>query len=185
MAIKRTDPRNRTAPLPEGTEIAIPTMAETDGEIARAATELVWALHKHRAAWTKMEALKASYDARGQEFKDNERAWKLAVGDVQWWRGEVNCRSNSMQALLALAASRPRAIVNRVIRDEPSESLNVRETVLGYPGNRPPNEAEVSCARAWLNVVGASMTSQGRFARPSDWAACTNLLRAHQNYQAT
>lgn len=99
-----TNPLRVSAPLPPDGQVGMPNGYAIHAEIERAATELMWAIHKHRAAWAKMERLKVHYDARGQEFKDNERNWKLAVGDVQWWRGEVNARSNSILALRALAA---------------------------------------------------------------------------------
>lgn len=101
---RRTNPRVPSAPLPDDTGIFMPSQEVIHPELERAGQELLWALHRHRLAWAKMERLKVHYDAKGQEYKDNERAWKIAVGDVQWWRGEVNARSNSILALQSLAA---------------------------------------------------------------------------------
>lgn len=101
-----THPCRTSAPLPPEMQVEWPAPRLIVAEIQRAATELMWALHKQRAAWAHMERLNREYEGRGNAFfKDNERPWKLAVGDVSWWRGEVSSRSNAMIALLTLAAA--------------------------------------------------------------------------------
>ena len=89
-------------------EVLTPLDASTiKSETVRAQRELWHAINKHRLAWAKMERLATEYKDKGNAyFKDNERPWKLAVGDVQWWRGEMSAQSNTLTALLALAASR-------------------------------------------------------------------------------
>lgn len=105
---KTTNPAHRSAPLPEWMEdadITLPSPAELIDDLKRAATELRWALHRQRAAWKRMAELKEHYRTKPNfDFIDNERPWKLAVGDVQWWRGEVSSRANAVQALVSLAA---------------------------------------------------------------------------------
>jgi hypothetical protein len=95
----------QTAPLPEphGGGLTSPTLQRLVEEMARAEVELIHALGKHRDAWDWMSRLKEEARQQGNAFfMDNDRRWKLAVGDVQWWRGEVNARSNSVLALAAL-----------------------------------------------------------------------------------
>lgn len=101
---QRTDPRITSAPLPSGMNVGWPDGVIVQQEIRRAGTELLWALHRQRTAWAKMEQVKKELTGRNIDFIDNERAWKLATGDVTWWRGEVSSRSNALTALLSLAA---------------------------------------------------------------------------------
>lgn len=104
----RTNPRYASAPLPDwidDADIKLASPELLEDELRRASTELMWALHRQRAAWKVMAQLKEYYDGQSNfVFVDNERRWKLAVGDVQWWRGEVNSRANAVHALCALAA---------------------------------------------------------------------------------
>lgn len=105
----RTNPLHLSAPLAEDEQFdeadisGFPGPEELRQELARASAELMWALHRQRQAWSKMARLKAEYNGKpNYEFLDNERPWKLAVGDVQWWRGEVSSRANAVQALVSL-----------------------------------------------------------------------------------
>lgn len=94
-----------SAPLPAGMPIDWPNPEKLRAEIRRASAELMWALRKQRKAWAHMQTLKEVYKTKqNYEFLDNERPWKLAIGDVQWWRGEVSSRSNALSSMLALAA---------------------------------------------------------------------------------
>lgn len=100
----RTNPNAVSAPLPPDTKLYWPVEATIRAEILRAVSELLWATHRHRVAWTKMERLKKEAEANGNSwFMDNQRTWKIATGDVTWWRGEVSARSNTIQAFLAYA----------------------------------------------------------------------------------
>lgn len=100
-------PDVNSAPLPPEWPVdQLPTTESIRAEIKRASVELLWALNRQRTTWAKMARLKAEYDKRGVGFFiDNERPWKLATGDVQWWRGEVSARANALSALLMLSAS--------------------------------------------------------------------------------
>lgn len=102
---RTTDPLANSAPLPEDWPIRVPEPHEIVKEIKRASAELMWALHRQRQAWAKMARVKAELGARNIDYVDNERPWKLATGDVSWWRGEVSSRSNALSSLLALAAA--------------------------------------------------------------------------------
>lgn len=94
-------PNRPSAPLPPSATVAMPGRGAMMAEIRRAAAELMWALHRQRAAWDKLARTKAALGERNIEFVDNERPYKLAVSDVQWWRGEVSSRANALSALLA------------------------------------------------------------------------------------
>ena len=97
-------PLTASAPSVEAGPVEWANPAAVRDELKRAQAELFWAINKHRLAWDKMERLSAEYAEKGNAFfKDNERPWKLAIGDVQWWRGEVSSRSNAVLALSQLA----------------------------------------------------------------------------------
>ncbi len=97
-------PLNENPDVDSNNEVPWPLPSQVAAELRRAAAELEWALRKHRSAWDKMQRLAREYEDKGNAFfKDNERPWKLAIGDVQWWRGEVSARSNSVLALRSLA----------------------------------------------------------------------------------
>lgn len=105
MATRFTSPTATSAPLPPDWPIRLPTRTELAGEIERSATELRWALHRQRTTWAHLAKVRAEYRDKGNGFfYENERRWKLATGDVTWWRGEVNSRANALSALCALAA---------------------------------------------------------------------------------
>jgi hypothetical protein len=104
--ISITDPSRVSAPLPDDFPIDIPNEHDLVAEITRAYAELRWALHRQRTTWAHMAKVREEYKEKGNAyFYENERRWKLATGDVQWWRGEVNSRSNALTALLSLAAA--------------------------------------------------------------------------------
>lgn len=97
-------PLTPSAPSTEAGPVDWVNPAAVADELKRAQAELLWAINKHRLAWDLMERLNGEYAEKGNAFfKDNERPWKLAVGDVQWWRGEVSSRSNAVLALTKLA----------------------------------------------------------------------------------
>jgi hypothetical protein len=100
-----TNPMRTSAPLPDGMEVKYADPVRVRAEIARASTELMWALDRQRQAWDQMAAMKAEADGRGSSwFMDNSRPWKLATGEVTWWRGEVNSRANALSSLVQFAA---------------------------------------------------------------------------------
>ena len=102
---KMTSPLVRSAPLPpEWTLVGVPVESLLTDEARRAAMELVWALHRQRAAWAKFAKVKQELDDRNITYVDNERAYTLASGDVKWWRAEVSSRANALTALLAAAS---------------------------------------------------------------------------------
>lgn len=106
MTHRRTHPLHRSAPLPVGMVVSMPHPELLLDEIKRASTELMWATHRHRKAWARMARLKEIADLKGTSwYMDNEREWKIATGDVTWWRGEISSRSNALTAMLALATA--------------------------------------------------------------------------------
>jgi hypothetical protein len=99
----RTDPRRISPPLPDVNLSVYPETGSLQAEIRRAAHELMYALHRQRTAWARLVQVKAEYGERNISFIDNERPYKEALGDVQWWRGEVSSRANAALALIAIA----------------------------------------------------------------------------------
>lgn len=98
------NPLTPSAPLPRSTVVQEDLDSGVfEAELVRAKAELLHALGQHRSAWAVFADLKRQAGVlTNPEFLDNERAWKEAVSDVQWWRGEVNARANSVLALTAL-----------------------------------------------------------------------------------
>lgn len=95
-------PSQVSAPLPDGLDLTAPVpVLLLRAEANRATHELMWALQRQRATWARLAKVKAELGERNISFFDNERIYKLAVGDVQWWRGEVSSRSNALLALFA------------------------------------------------------------------------------------
>lgn len=83
--------------------MALPSLAAVENEIVKLTAELRNALTKHRRAWARMGLLKdQARDAGNAWYMDNQRAWKLATGDVTWWRGEVSAAANAMTAMFGL-----------------------------------------------------------------------------------
>lgn len=199
--MSRTDPMRVSAPLPVDSDIDWTDPQLVREEILRSQTELMWALHRQRTAWTKMANLKKIADARGiSYFMDNERSWTLALGDVKWWRGEVSARSNSLMALIQLAALMGLDLgpkwaettdlgalargVQTFVRADPvrkpprpsGDSDSVRNIVWSWKRGTQPNEQQINAARTWRKLVG--QTPDGKFARPADAQQVKALLDA-------
>jgi hypothetical protein len=194
----RFDPMRVSAPLDLETPIDWTDPQVIRAELIRAQVELIHAIGKHRAAWAKMSRMKASAELRGNAyFMDNDRAWKIATGDVTWWRGEVNARANSIMALIQLAtlmgldlgpkwaeattfgdvANGMRSFIRADVTPAPGAGATVRERVLGWAGETAPSRQLVSAARAWMTANLATPQHQGQMLR-DDWRACCRLLKA-------
>lgn len=63
--------------------------------------------------------------------------------------------------------------------------MRVRLVVYNWDSSKPPSPLEVGCADAWMRVVGATLTHQGRFARRADWVQCCRILMAARNADVT
>jgi hypothetical protein len=92
----------QSPPLPEGwdPERGIST-STLRNEAHRAMHELLYALMRQRSAWARLAEVKKHYGEQNIDYVDNLRPYKEAVGDVQWWRGEVSSRANALSALAA------------------------------------------------------------------------------------
>jgi len=193
-------PLNPSAPLSDDASISWLPPNIVRAEAIRAQRELLHAIRKHRAAWSLMAKLKKQADERGVSwYMDNDRDWKLATGDVTWWRGEMSARSNSLLALLQLAAlyginiapewhdtttlgeqpgssyiqGRDSVPVFEQTGGEPRPSEHmVREIVYSWGGSGPTTERQRAAARAWLDV------GPGWAMCPGDRDYCTALLAA-------
>jgi hypothetical protein len=107
-----TNPLKVGAPLPESLVSlpGAPTLREIEMEMIRAEAELMYALARRRKAWSAMrrraEEREILADKPGAlTHLDSDHIWKKRVGDVGWWRDEVQTHS---AALLALQGMRDR-----------------------------------------------------------------------------
>ena len=107
-----TQPMKVGAPLPE--DLAAlplpPTLAEIHAEMDRCEVELMFAIAQHRKAWSRMRKhaerrAELVDQPGGLAAIDSDPVWKKRTGDVSWWRGEVEARSDAMVALGAMAAA--------------------------------------------------------------------------------
>lgn len=195
------NPMEWSAPLPEdgpnqGIDWTDPIKVRD--ELIRAQVELMHAIAKHRTAWSKMAKMKKVAEARGNAyFMDNNRAWKIAVGDVTWWRGEVNARSNTILALIQLATLMgldigpkwaettnlaemgrgERSYVRAETASTAEAGGTARQLVYGWNRSTKPSLFQEGAARAWMIANNATMEKQGHM-RTLDWELCVTLLRA-------
>lgn len=196
------DPTARSAPLPPHTPVEWAESSTLWAELQRAQVELLHAIKRHRLAWAKMERLKAEAEGRGNAyFMDNDRPWKLATGDVTWWRGEVNARSNSVLALTKLLdllggtedgsliettslgdprrAARTFMPRGRLHTDDPNSPVPLRGQIMGwtFTGTWPPPVELQNEASAWMLSTDATFRNRGGMTQ-TQWEACKRVLRA-------
>lgn len=104
----RTNPRRVGAPLPEEMlDISMPHPMAIGNELVRAQVELMYAIARHRQAWSAMRKYKLEQDARARDtafenFLDSDPKWKIKTGDVAWWRGEMNAQAATVTALMGM-----------------------------------------------------------------------------------
>lgn len=103
-----TNPLRIGAPLPESVrKLKPPVKAAIHAELLRAEVELMHAIARHRKAWS---AMRKWSEHRGEAAKhpgglaalESDPIWKKRVGDVQWWRAEMEARSTAVLALRAM-----------------------------------------------------------------------------------
>lgn len=105
----RTYPGRVGAPLPEEMSgIDEPTPMAILAELRRAKVELMYAIARHRQAWSHMRKVKLEREADALKkgvpaYLDNDVFWKIATADVSWWRGEMQAQAATVTALMAMA----------------------------------------------------------------------------------
>lgn len=160
----KTAPLKAGAPLPDDEPIIAPTLLDVRAEITRAQVELMYAIAMHRKAWSRMRAIRQDRDARADQkgipvYLDNDPNWKVATGDVAWWRGEMQAQAAAISALQVI----------RTWTDDPPRPGSVREIVMGWDGTSRPTLRQVSAARSWLTVSGGK-------GHPEHMSRCRELI---------
>jgi hypothetical protein len=102
----RTKPLELGAPLspedyPGSIEHHLPTEQDACAELKRAKVELMYAIAKHRKAWSAMRKHKFVAESRAV-WAEGYNPYKLAVADVRWWREEMNAQAAVVTALIHL-----------------------------------------------------------------------------------
>lgn len=152
----RTHPHRIGAPLPvemHGIEQAMPAPGAIIAELTRAQVELMYAIARHRQAWTRMRRVREDREQKGLTFLDSDREWKVATSDVAWWRDEMTAQATTIKALVEMR--------NLTKEDESPDSErgpNVRETVYGWDPSRPPTLTEYQAACVWRSMAGERMS---------------------------
>ena len=104
-----TKPTKVGAPLPvEMAEIEEPGPGPILAELTRAKVELMYAIARHRKAWSRMRLIKREREADAAKkgvpaYLDNDTLWKIATGDVSWWRDEMTAQATTVAALTTMA----------------------------------------------------------------------------------
>lgn len=107
-----TNPLKNGAPLPDEADLAAPVAGAIRAELLRAKVELMHAIARHRKAWKVMRQIKVEREEDAAKkgvpaYLDNDVHWSVAVGDVRWWREEMNAQASTVTALMAMLADRP------------------------------------------------------------------------------
>lgn len=128
-----------------------PPLADIQAEIKRAGVELMYATAMHRKAWANMRAvdtdLREDAERRGVPvYLDGEQKYKLASGNVTWWRGELNATAAAYSALIELEKRTPDT---RNFADLASGEV---VTVFGWNprGSQPPTTGQWAAAVDWM-----------------------------------
>ena len=79
----------------------MPTDQQVSDELDRATVELMYAIARHRKAWSTMRAHKQEAEARAV-WAEGYNPYKLAVADVRWWREEMAAQAATVSALTAI-----------------------------------------------------------------------------------
>lgn len=101
-----TKPLELGAPLPEDDyrgNIALHLPSEDDirNELLRCRVELMYAIARHRKAWSKMRKHKQVADLKSV-WAESYTPYKEAVSDVRWWREEMTSQAATLTALQAM-----------------------------------------------------------------------------------
>lgn len=101
----KTQPMKVGAPLPpEMAAIEEPLPMDIASELRRAKVELMYAIARHRQAWSAMRAYHQTQTIKAERggviaFLDSDPTWKVKTGDVTWWRGEMQAQAATVQTL--------------------------------------------------------------------------------------
>lgn len=108
-----TNPRRVGAPLPDDlTALPVPPpLDDVHAELDRAEVELMYAIARHRKAWSAMRKWQVHRAAMAEHpgmlaALESDQVWGKRVGDVKWWREEVEMRSTALLALEQMRARR-------------------------------------------------------------------------------
>lgn len=88
-------------------ELHLPSTEDIRAEWLRAKIELMYAIARHRKAWARMRGHHEEAKARAV-WADSYPPYKEAVGDVRWWREEMNAQAATVTALTALLTADPK-----------------------------------------------------------------------------
>lgn len=105
----RTNPMRVGAPLPEEMDaIRRPDPVMVGAELARAQVELMYAVARHRKAWSAMrEYRRLQQERQGpRAYLDSDPIWRIRTGDVQWWRDEMLAQAATITALTTMVEMR-------------------------------------------------------------------------------
>lgn len=173
-----THPLRTGAPLPDDKMMSIERVDPQDvtEEMARARVELLYALARHRKAWSAFDSYAASRDAK--EGKpgalasiDSDPTWSQRTNDVKWWRDEITCQAN---AILALQTMVP---VSRETRELVRDSIPTA-TIFGWnlDGSQPPSERQYRTACSWRDQI----ENEGRLVEVAAANAVERLIAVYE-----
>lgn len=106
-----THPERNGAPLPENGHMIPPTLNELCSELRRAEIELMYAIAKHRKGWQAMRRRQKERELLADRpgmlsYLDTDEIWKVATGDVNWWRSEMTAQATTITALTKIIEAR-------------------------------------------------------------------------------
>lgn len=155
MTVIKTQPEVNGAPLPGGPETPLPNykLSEVEAELERARVELMYGLAMQRKAWARVRARAQEIEAEAARmgttaFADSDARYKIAIGDVRFWREGITAQA---AAIAALESMRAESIVRATA---PPLATTVREHVLSWDAVSRPSKLQYDSALAWTNMAG-------------------------------
>lgn len=124
-----TQPLLAGAPLPEDMvlRLSLPSTDEIQAELERAEIELMYAVARHRKAWHSARHHKTEAESRSV-WAEGYAPYQKAIGDVRWWREEMNAQADVVQALSRMRTTRQPTRRQPRERRQPS----IREILIGW-----------------------------------------------------
>jgi len=163
-------------PLPDSFDMDRMSRPRVEAEITLMLAEVRNAISRHRRAWKHMAQVKRDLLDDGREFIDEERPYKLAVGDVKWWREELVATSAALSALVAYAERTPRPTTPAERQRPPAERPQV--TIFGWDpdGGKPPSESQYQIAKQYQDALRNS----NQLAPAGHWDMAQMLIDAYE-----